>query len=233
MKLDYILEQLTYGELDNHSLTQSGSIEAKDYPKIISHLNAALTALHTAFPIRKETVHVQQYKEISTYFLTSEYAVSNAASLQPTKYIVDTAGDPFQDNILKIDGVKDENGADYYLNIGNECASLTTPIFNALNVPTPLDTNLMVIKYRSDHPRIVALNINVATTEIYIPAYLTKALTLFIGSRVYASRTSLEGVQVGNNMMNQYNEEIAKIEHYGMVNHEDFTNYKIEDDSWA
>lgn len=233
MKLDYILEQLTYGELDNHSLTTQGALLVTDYPKIISHLNAGLTALHTAFPIRKETIHVQQYAEISTYFLTTDYSVSNAASTQPIKYIVDTVGDPFLDNILKIDSVTDELGIEYYLNVANQCQSLTTPIHNALNVPVPLDTNLMTVKYRAEHPKISAINLNIATTEISIPSFLIKALTLFIGSRIYSSHTTLEGVQIANNMEAKYDAEILKIDYYGMVGKDTYTNNKIEEDQWA
>ncbi len=71
MKLSEFFDLLEYGELAN--LPLSGNIDSpkgireQDYPVLISHLNLALTDLHTKFNLKEREVAVQQYEPIVYY----------------------------------------------------------------------------------------------------------------------------------------------------------------------
>ena len=105
--LQEIFDNLTYGNLSHVSIGNAalGYIEAKDYPKIVSGVNNALTAIHKRFLLRTEEVRIQQQAGQSTYYLRSDYAVSNSANPAVTKYLLDSVAAPFSDNLFKIEKV--------------------------------------------------------------------------------------------------------------------------------
>lgn len=235
MKLSQLFDQLVYGELKAFKIGGADSedgLSTSDYPALVAHTNLALSALHARFPIRRETVHIQQHAEISSYVLDLEYAASNTDGAQPTKYIIDSVEDPYQDNLIKIDEVTDEDGCRYALNIIDDCKSLTTPIHNVINVPFPVDTNVMIVKYRANHPYISPAGIVPANTNIQIPDYLTRAFTLFIAERVLATQTSLGAIQAAQSYERKYEVECQRIDALGLFNKEDIvTNFGV--DQWA
>ncbi len=235
MKLSVIFDQLQYGELKGIKIGGADSctgINTSDYPALITHINLALTTLHTRFPIRRETVHIQQHAEISTYFLDYDYAESNSASTQPEKYIKDSVSDPYNNNLLLIDSVTDEKGCDYYLNVINKCESLTTPLYNAINVPTPVDTNIMIVKYRANHPYISPATTKPEDIEVHVPQTFMRALTLFVAERVMATQISLEAVQVAQSFERKYETECLRIEQLGLINKDEVVK-NLEVNKWV
>lgn len=234
MQLKFIFDQLRYGELQQVKISGNSNetgITPDVYPAIVSHINLALTELHKEFPLRRETVRVEQHEEISTYFLSSDYAVSNPDATG-TQYVIDTESDPFNDNLVLIDAVLDENGAPYTLNVEDDCESLTTPIYNALNVPNPVNDNTMIVKYRANHPLLDPATTTEATI-IQIPATLLTCLLLFIKHRIYAAIPSLESIQMSQTIYQQYLMNVQLIKDAGLVHAETSTNDKVSKNLWV
>lgn len=234
MQLQEILDQLRYSELQHIKIgghADGTGITNEHMPAIITHLNLALTALHTEFPLRKETVHIDIHESISTYFMDSEFAASNTGSTQPIKYIADTSGDPYNDNLTFIEKIEDELGNEYSLNVENDCDSITLPIYNAFNFPLPADGLTVKVSYRANHVKIPTTATE--TTNIDIPMSLLNCLLLFIKHRVYSSLPSLSGMQVAQVTYNQYLVEVENMKNSGVINMETSNNERQESNQWA
>ena len=231
MLLQEILDQLRYSELQHIKLgghAEDTGITTAQLPAIITHMNLALTALHTEFPLRKETVFVEIHEEITTYFMDSAFATGGSAT---TLYIKDTADDPFQDNLTYIEKIEDELGCEYSLNVENDCESITFPIYNAFNFPTPADGLTVKVSYRANHVKIPT-DAN-GNTVIDIPATLLNALLLFIKYRIYASLPSLSGMQVSQTTYQYYLQEVINLKDIGVLVPEDSINERLEGNLWA
>ncbi len=207
MKLSEFFDLLEYGELAN--LPLSGNIDSpkgireQDYPVLISHLNLALTDLHTKFNLKEREVAVQQYEPIVYYTLSSEYAETNTSSTQPYKYIADTPANPFTDDLIRVNAVFDEGGNELPMNDETEFSSVFLCSYNVLQIPFPVGTNAVFVMYRANHPKL-----DIATpdlnAEIEVPAYCVEALLSYVASRVHSQRTSPEAQATAVNLMAKY-----------------------------
>ncbi len=235
MYLREIFDQLSVGEFAQLAIggdDGSGILE-KDYPTIINHVNLALADLYTRFPLREETVIIQQEDEINTYFLLYKYAQTNLTSPEPIKYIMDSVFEPFYENVIRIESVQDEDGQELYLNDENQEWSVFTPSHDSILVPLPDKENAMLVKYRAAHPRIDPIGADPDTIEISLPISLLQCLLLFIASRVHTVSPSPEGSNLGAMYMNRFLGNIASIERYGQFNKSNPTNHKLETAGWV
>lgn len=235
MLLSELMDQLTAGELSQLSLggIDSTGIEECDYPKIIPHINLGLTSLYTRFPIRTQEVIVQQFDHIQNYELNSKYAESNKTSLAQTKYIMDSEFEPFEDNVLRIESVHDEDGKELFLNDSEEYWSVHTKSYNVIHVPWPEQENAMSIMYRANHDTIPIVGANPLTTQINIPPGLLEALLFYIASRVFSNLNTDGAVTEGNTFMQKYEQSCLKAEQYNIVNKDNTANKKLDKNGWV
>ena len=195
MKLSELFELLQYGELAN--LPVSGGIDdvkgirVQDYPVLISHINLALTDLHTKFNLKEREVAVQQYEAITQYQLDAKFAVTNTGSTEPVKYILDSESNPFTDDILRINSIFDEAGCELPINNENQTTSLFLNGYKTLQVPFPADDNTIFVMYRANHTKLVS-SIPDLDAEVEIPAFCVEAVLSYVASRVHSQRTSQE-----------------------------------------
>jgi hypothetical protein len=249
--LQEILDNLTYGELSHVSVGGGalGFIASKDYPKIVSCLNGALTALHKRFLLRTGEVRVQQYADITTYYLRSEYAVSNTTS-DKTKYIIDSAEEPFPLNIFKIEQVLSASGVALVLNDSAisethpvyydgeviQSTPIFTPNFDTL-VMTPVIGKLeaVTVKYRADHPRIkIDLGFDPNTVYLHIPTSILDAISLNIASRIYTPLTSGDGERSAASLYNyQYELECKRLEMESVTLDDNTFDARFADNGWV
>lgn len=232
--LQELFQDLQYGELSQFSV--SGDIDnpmtgisPADYPAVISHLNKALTAIHTRLPLRDRELTLQQFEELSFYVLSSEYAVSNTESLEPIKYIIDTAERPFIDDVLGITAVYDEAGCRIPLNDDNNCNSYWLNNYRTLQIPEPADDNTVFITYRANHPKIEP-DADPATTEIDIPDFCIEAVLAYVASRMYARSNDSGAVARSLEMVQKYEAYCQEIERRNVLNnYNNNTNLKLEE----
>lgn len=231
--LQELFEDLQYGELAQFSV--SGDIDnpmtgirAQDFPALISHLNKALTAIHTRLPLRDRELTLQQYEVLSFYKLSSEYAVSNTESTEPVKYIIDTPERPFIDDVLGITGVYDETGCRIPLNDDNDCNSYWLNNYRTLQIPEPADDNTVFITYRANHPKIEP-DADISVTEIDIPDYCIEPVLAYVAHRMYARSNDAGATARSIEMVQKYEALCQEIERRNLLNnYNNNTNLKLE-----
>ena len=236
MKLSDFLDGLTTGELSQVYIggKESYGIIAEDYPAITRFINSGLTALYTRFPLKLKEVSIQNYPHIHTYYLRKEFAVSNTESNQPIKYIVDSKYAPFIGDVLKIDQVFSEEGFERRLNDESAPYSVFTPEFDALVIPFNEDTNMTSVIYRANHEKIpTEESIDPDKISITLPPYLEAALHSYVVSRVFKSIGGESNLNEAMLHENQYELVCSRVETSSLLNADQFTNMKLENNGWV
>ena len=237
MKLSEIFDQLRYGELNQLFLGTSSDegIEPENYPELITHINLALTALHTRFPLLEQELAVRQYDHISFYKLVSANSVTlPEAERAAFPYIMDTADNPFKDNILAVERVYDELGDEYALNDNSVDNAVYTPAYNTIQVVYPVHTNTMFVIYRGNHDMIPSDITDPKVVEVSLPPVLVPALLAYVASRVHSSRASAEATQTGIVYLQKYEKICSEVEEKNSLNTaSQSTNTKLRKLGWV
>ena len=236
--LQEIFDNLTYGNLSHVSIGNAalGYIEAKDYPKIVNGINNALTAIHKRFLLRKEEIQLQQQSGVSTYYIRSDFAASNTANPSVTKYLIDSAEKPFQDNLFKIESVTHADGTDWPLNDSSQEYPLFTPSFDVLVMPPSDPLEVVKIGYRANHPRIAIpdTGFDPKLIQLHIPASMLDALSLNIASRIYTPLTAGDGQNsAASTFMYQYEQECLRLEMENMALQDDVSDTRFESNGFV
>jgi hypothetical protein len=233
-----IFKDLTYGELANSSIgnlvpdDNDSEPDPKDYAALISHVNRALTLLYSRFLLSSKEIYIQQYEEIAIYTLDSAFAQSNTASLESPKYIADSVANPFQDDVLKIEEVYDEEGNLLCLNDPTEDLSIFTPSYNQIQIPYPNDWNTLAVQYRAAHPRIIwNYTTDASTIEVKLPEALYQAALYFIASR--ATPVSLDGGASKNEYIQKYEMACQAVEKQGLHIQAEVSNWRFDNHGWV
>lgn len=237
MKLYEVFEMLQYGELANVSISgnidEEVGIRTEDYPLLISHINLALTDLHTKFNLKEKEVVIQQYVGLPYYELDSKYAVTNTESSEEIKYIVDSVYSPFIDDVLRINAAFDEKGRELPINDENDCNSIFLNSYKRVQVPYPNPENAIWLTYRANHGKL-SMSSPDLTVDINIPAYCVEALLSYVASRVHSQRTSQESQGLSVNLMAKYQMICEQIEEKNVLhNSPSNTNFKLGERGWV
>lgn len=237
MRLKDLFDQLTYGELSQLSMGGDGElgVQAEHYPKIIAHLNLALTEVYKRFPLSTGEVEVQMVDGIQTYILSSDYAVTNTESTKLNKYIIDTESEPFGDDVLRIEKVIDEEGKILFLNDTEEAWSVFTPAYNKIQVPYSDSANTVFVTYRADHKTIPneLSEVDTRAYEVDVPLSHLEPVLLYIAGRVYTAMSTIEGINEGSVYMARFEASCAKITDLNLVINDNTTNTKLIDRGFA
>jgi hypothetical protein len=239
MKLSNVFEQLAFGELSQLSISKNqfekiGITDVAQYKELIPHINLALTELHTRFFLKSSELILQQNIAVNTYILNLEHAVSEDPGSSPeTYYIVDTVGNPFKNDLLKIEQVFDEEGVVVPLNDSTDTDSVFTPTYNTLQIPFALTENSNSIIYRADHEKIVYTNgFDPATVSINIPYTHLHLLLIFVAARYYGSQNMTEE---STKLFGRYEFNAKSLQNGGYIvkGTEQTTNHKLVDRGFA
>ena len=158
-----LFKDLTYGELAQLKIgnlvpgEHESELDPTRYEQVLTWVNLGLKELYKRFFLSSKEIYIQQHVEISVYVLDSKYAQTNTDSPIPIedRYIMDTVDAPFQDDILKIEEVYDEDGNRLPLNDITEPTSVFTPSYRSIQIPEPNDENSLSVQYRASHPRVI------------------------------------------------------------------------------
>lgn len=237
MKLSEVFELLQYGELANISISgnidEEVGIRTEDYPLLISHINLALTDLHTKFNLKEKEVVIQQYADIPYYELDSKYAVSNTESTEEVKYIEDSVYSPFIDDVLRINAAFDECGQELPINDENQCNSIFLNSYKRIQIPYPNPANAIWLTYRANHEKLSMSNPDL-NADINIPAYCVEALLSYVASRVHSQRTAQDAQGLSVNLMAKYQMICDQIEEKNVLhNSPSNTNFKLGERGWV
>lgn len=231
MLLSYIFNQLTQGEASQLSLagTDVIGIQNSDYEKVVPHINLAVIELYKRFSLKTGEMIIQEYASISKYFLDDDYAVSNTGSTQPIKYIIDTAEDPFTNDVLRIQSIKDEEGEVVPMNDYNDEDSIITLTPESFKVPTPTDTRILTIEYRAAPDLIVDDDsLDPEEYDVKVPIYLLEALLQYVAMRLH-----MQDIEVSNNFLVKFEAACKKVTDLDLVMTDETTNLKLENNGWV
>jgi len=220
MKISELFRQLSFGELSNLAISESGSgeiVEAK-WPQLIHYTNDALTVLYTRFLLREKEVIISQMAEIIQYHLLSKH--SETVGTDDYLYIKDTPEEPFLDDVVRIFEVwgSNERGlVQFPLNDEGNSASLFTPSPLILQVPRPADGIPLSILYQAYHPRLADIPAEGETAIdldqiIDIPHYLNNALQKWVASEVFSHMNGQENLIKGQEYKADYEAACLEVE---------------------
>ena len=242
MTLKQIFDLLSHGELSQIDLGGTNGIEESNWERVLSAVNLGLTELHKRFPLRREQVVLQMQEGQLRYTLDVKFAVSNLGNPIVTKYLIDSAADPFLGRVLKIEKVFDASGCELNLNrLGDAFdqahSTVRTPNYNTLILPTLLPVQALTIEYRGNHPLLIKepgyFNLEEVTVEL--PDTHLTALLYFVASRLF-NPTGLSGntaFHEGNNYDQKFEMECQRLEFEGYEISEHEENNRLRRNGWV
>ena len=236
--LKNIFNDLAMGVLDNTVMVDPAifSLHEKYYPKVISYLNLALTALHRRFYLRAGQIVVQQHPDLTKYPLRIKYAASNTASTEPIKFIIDTPENPFLGDLLKVEQVFSEIGEEYIINDTSQAYPIYTPQFDVLSMlPSEVNPQAVFVVYRADYPKIILTpTFNAATYEVDVPGFILDALYSRVAAYAYRTMNADDTeVSPSRSYMYQYELECKRIEEEGLVMNDNNIHNMFEANGWV
>lgn len=172
-----------------------------------SNLNLGLLALCSKFPVLEKQLEIRRFPHMSIYKLSRDYCLSNWESKKEPKYIIDTEEEPFLDDVLTIISGFDSHGREILLNDLNRPITTMFTGVHSINIP---ETNHWDEKayfiYRAKHPKVTCIE-----EDLLIPDYFLDALTYYIASRMYATKTDQESLGLHQQYVQMYEAEVQRI----------------------
>lgn len=234
MKVSELFQKLSFGELSNLSIGTDGSgdILATKKPKILHYANKALLRLFTRYLLKESNLLISQIANLTMYRLHSKHSVHN---LTPAPgdylYIQDTPADRFQDDLIKVTAVFDQNGVELPLNDIEDPLSAFTPQNTMLQIVNPVEGAPLGISYQARH---VPLTMTDPDQEIEIPDILDEALTLLIAHYVFSDMSGAENLAKSQEMLLKYEALYAEVEGLDLVSKSiSTTNTRFRRNGWV
>lgn len=207
MNLRSLIETLSNGELLN--LVEGEALEnEKQMKRLIRYTNEALLRMHSRFILKEKHLFLLQIKHITNYHLQERYA-ANSGSEEPVKYILDSPGDKFRGDVIKVLSVYDSFGNQRVINDKDNPLSVFTPAPATIQLTNPIDGQALAISYQASHYKIRYIEGYLEKTleqEIVVPDYLLEALTNFIGYKYYSHMNGQENAVKAQEFYNTYEE---------------------------
>lgn len=230
MKLSYIFELLTQGELSQVFVggEQTGQILEKSYRTMGNNVFLGLTALHKRFNLKFNSLDLKLIEGQYKYPLLQKFAVNDQYSKEPVRFILDTPTDKFKGDILKVWGVQTASGNGLVLNDYMNGLAIQSSALNVINVPMGIvdghndlpdyyKTGTLKVTYVANHPQFVPSvgYFDPQMTEIDLPDSHLQALLYYIASRVSNPIGMGAEFNAGNNWSARYEAECQNLEARG------------------
>lgn len=148
------------------------------------------------------------------------------------RYIDDSVYYPFEDNVITIEEIFNEDGQTLFMNDGGEYWSVQTPSYNSVQIPYPEKENSLIVTYKASHPTIKVEGLRPAEVQVNVPVALIEPLLYYIGSRAFAGLNADQNAE-GNNYLAKYEASCRKIEELGLVVKDSNINSKFDAAGWV
>jgi len=239
MTLIDLLKDLTYGELAQLKIGElipgehQSEPDPTRYEQLISHVNLGLKEIYKRFFLLSREIYIELHEEIAIYMLDSRFAVTNTASIEDPKYIIDTVAAPFVDDVLKIEEVYDEAGNKLPMNDVTEPLSVYTPSYRTIQVPFPNDNITYSVQYRATHPKLIyTLDIDPSTVDIALPNSLHEALLYYVASRAFSSLDGDGGI-LGNQYFTRFENSVNNVDNLGLEVQAEPGDWRFDNHGWV
>lgn len=250
MKLQEVFDQFTYGELSQVNIGggANGEISEDNWRSMATLINLGLTAIYKRFNLKTGELVLRVLPGEYVYLLQSRFAVSNTKSKETDRYIVDTALNPFKDDILKIESVKTKGGIGLSLNSGSHGYVCTTPSQISVGLPKALvdglgspdlpdylkNTTELVIGYRANHFKLTPDigSFDPLNLELELPETYLYALCLFVAARVLNPIGLSNELVAGNTYSAKYEAECVRLQFENLETDKGAPEDKIARNGW-
>lgn len=216
MIVSELFYNLSVGEVSNLAMGNDGdgTIRETDQGKVISYLNSAMGALYKRFVIITKEALIETVDHITEYKLKRQYALSSGSS-EPYKYIIDSIGNPFIEDCIRILEVSNALKRKLPLNDPGNPYSVFTPRPMVLQVPNPITRDALSVMYQAKNTPIEFLGLDndkVLSQEIEIPNFLESALQNYVAYKIYSHFNGQEHQGKAQEYMSLYDNECTEIE---------------------
>lgn len=228
--LDDLLQSLKDSELSqvfNPSVDDT-DLTASQVRQLTQSIELGLVALYRRFRLRDGSAILETSPARSVYKLDAKYAVSNDASLELDRYILDDRGRAYEDDALRIEQVVNAHGVELPLNDHTydgmrahrldlefePTQTLTTPDLTTLWVPSDVELGNLTVHYRAKHPKwdLDEAVADPTSVVVELPQTYWQALFYFVASRVYNPMYRAGEMHEGNNWLQRYEMECSRLE---------------------
>lgn len=229
MLLKNILDDLIRNELGNLSIGKpEWSTNKFNYVSLIQCISLAYIELHKRFSLSKEIVHLLPRIGINEYVLDILHADSNTTSTAD-KYILDSIGRPFSNNIAKIDQIYLSDGVITTFNSTDQSSDISLLDFRTLYIKNPGELSGLTVVCRAlPKPITLANELALETYELVLPTQYLEALMLYAAGRAYVNRGAENATNNESSIFfARFEQACAAIQQYGLSDKEELTGNRL------
>lgn len=229
-KLIQVFEKLTQGELSQVSIggNQQGEITEANYRTLANHVSMGLTSLYKRFNLKQGQVDVRLIPGKMSYLIHSRFADHGKYTNEPVRWVQDSMTNRFNDDILKIIKVSNQQNYEFPLNTHSDPFAVITPTLESIrfplvivsptsNIDNLLKTTVATVHYQANHPNIIPRvgYLDPNSINIELPDSHIMALLYFVASRVHNPIGMGQEFNAGNNWFAKYEQECQRLEFDG------------------
>ncbi|AZO48057.1 hypothetical protein [Mesorhizobium sp. M4B.F.Ca.ET.058.02.1.1] len=138
MKIVDLFRQLSFGELSNLAISESGSgqIILEKRPQLVQYTNDALLAIYSRFLLSEKDLLIELVNQITNYHLIPKYAETSGSDVD-WPYIKDLPDEPFTGDLIKILGSTTTPAASSSSTTPRTATRCSRPIRTSSRFPVP------------------------------------------------------------------------------------------------
>lgn len=233
IKLTELYKSLALSVLNNTSVITDDKkdIEPDKKEYILEFINEGLTRLHSRFPLKTNNVFVEMREGRTEYPLLARYSFMGFdPALAQYPFIMDSASNPFKEDVIKILMVYDSEGQRRGLNDNHNPHGLFTPRPDTLQCIRPRHCEVLTVTYQAKHPTVTVDGEN---QEIDLPDSLLPALKYWVAYSYYTGLNTAESTSKAAEYLQMYESICGEVKDYDLgSSSESSTNTLFERRGW-
>ena len=233
IKLTELYKSLALSVLNNTSVLTDDKkdIEPDKKEYILEFINEGLTRLHSRFPLKTNNVFVEMREGRTEYPLLARYSFMGFdPALAQYPFIMDSASNPFKEDVIKILMVYDSEGQRRGLNDNHNPHGLFTPRPDTLQCIRPRHCEVLTVTYQAKHPTVTVDGEN---QEIDLPDTLLPALKYWVAYSYYTGLNTTESTSKAAEYLQMYESICGEVKDYDLgSSSESSTNTLFERRGW-
>jgi len=235
MFLDEFFRYLTYGELSQYNVggIVNGEINSNNYPYVVTNINLGLIELYKRFSLKWNEIEIEVQEDTTKYTLHNNYAVSDPNNTDDNvfpKYIIDTVGIPFLNDVIDIHAIRDSEKVAYPFNDESpEVESFFLDSYNTIIAPTIEETSFFV-RYKASPVLLPISGFTPETVIIPIGNQYTEALLNYTIHKIFSGISAQNPEAIS--FYNKFLAAVQQIKSDGLGNKDRTTTTKLEANGW-
>lgn len=234
IKLNAFYKNLALTILNNTSVVTDNKLDIEPDKKeyILNFVNDGLTRLHSRFLLKNKNLYLEMREGRTEYPLLSRYSFMGFdPALAQYPFIMDTAANPFKEDVIKVLAVYDSKGERRGLNDNHNPHGLFTPRPDMIQCIRPLHCEVLTVTYQAKHPNLVVSEDD--NQEIDLPDTLLPALRYWVAYNYYTGLNTTESTSKAAEYLQMYESVCGEVKDYDLASSsESNTNTLFERRGW-